>query len=91
MFVKFLNFFQWGKVDNTLFLESKGEHFLIVQVYVDDIIFGATNNDLCDGFSKLMRSEFEMNMIGELNFFLGLQIKQTQTELWCINKHMSRT
>ena len=50
---------------------------LIVQVYVDDIIFGATHNDLCDDFSKLMRSEFEMSMMGELNFFLGLQIKQT--------------
>ena len=50
---------------------------LIVQVYVDDIIFGATNNDLCDDFSKLMRNEFEMSMMGKLNFFLGLQIKQT--------------
>jgi len=49
----------------------------MVQVYVDDIIFGATNNDLCDEFAKLMRSEFEMSMMGELNFFLGLQIKQT--------------
>ena len=49
---------------------------LIVQVYVDDIIFGATNNDLCDEFSKLMRSEFKMSIMGELNFFLGLQIKQ---------------
>jgi len=52
---------------------------LIVQVYVDDIIFGATNNDLCDDFSKLMRNEFEMSMMGELNFFLGLKIKQTLT------------
>jgi len=50
---------------------------LIVQVYVDDIIIGATNNDLCDDFSKLMRSEFEMSMMGELNFFVRLQIKQT--------------
>jgi len=50
---------------------------LIVQVYVDDIIFGVTHNDLCNEFSKLMRSEFEMSMMGELNFFLGLQIKQT--------------
>ena len=63
------NDFQRGKIDNTLFLKSKGEHLLIIQVYVDDIIFGATNNDLCDGFSKLMRSEFEMSMMGELNFF----------------------
>ena len=50
---------------------------LIVQVYVDDIIFGATHHDLCNEFSKMMMSEFEMNMMGELNFFLGLQIKQT--------------
>jgi len=71
------NDFQRAKVDNTLFLKSKGEHLLIVQVYVDDIIFGAINNDLCDEFSKLMRSEFEMSMMGELNFFLGLQIKPT--------------
>ena len=78
-FVKFLleNGFRRGKVDNTLFLKSKGEHLLIVQVYVDDIIFGATHIDLCDEFSKMMRSEFEMSMMGELNFFLGLQIKQT--------------
>jgi len=76
---KFLidNGFQRGKVDNTLLLKAKGEHPLIVQVYVDDIIFGAINSDLCDDFSKLMRNEFEMSMMGELNFFLGLQIKQT--------------
>jgi len=50
---------------------------LIVQVYVDDIIFGATQENLCNEFSKTMGSEFEMSMMGELNFFLGLQIKQT--------------
>ena len=71
------NDFRRGKVDNTLFLKSKGEHLLIVQVYVDDIIFGATHHDLCNDFSNMMRSEFEMSMMGELNFFLGLQIKQT--------------
>jgi len=60
-----------------MFPKSKEEHLLIVQVYVDDIIFSATNSDLCDEFSELMRSEFEMSMIGDLNFFLGLQIKQT--------------
>ena len=62
------NGFQRGKVDNTLFLKFKGEYLLIVQVYVDDIIFGATRNILCDEFSKMMRSEFEMSMMGELNF-----------------------
>ena len=45
---------------------------LIVQVYVDDIIFGATHNDLCDEFSEMMRSEFEISMMGELDFFLRL-------------------
>jgi len=49
----------------------------IVQIYVDDIIFGATNNDLCDEFLTLMSNEFEVSMMGKLNFFLGLQIKQT--------------
>jgi len=45
---------------------------LIVQVYVDDIIFGTTHENLCNEFSKMMRSEFEMSMMGELNFFLRL-------------------
>ena len=71
------NGFLRGKVDNILFLKSKGEQLLTVQIYVNDIIFGVTNNNLCDKFSKLMRSEFEISMMGELNFFLGLQIKQT--------------
>jgi len=46
-------------------------------VYVDDIIFAATNEMLYEDFARLMQIEFEMSMIGELNFFLGLQIKQT--------------
>ena len=76
---KFLidNGFQRGKVDNALFLKSKGQHLLIVEVYVDDIIFGTTNSDVCAEFSKLMGSEFEMSMMGELNFFLDLQTKKT--------------
>ena len=49
---------------------------LLVQIYVDDIIFGATNVFLYKEFSKCMHSEFEMSIMGELNFFLGLQIKQ---------------
>mgnify|MGYP003702760341 CR=1 FL=1 len=51
---------------------------LIVQIYVDDIIFGATNESLCEEFAKDMQGEFEMSMIGELTYFLVLQIKQTQ-------------
>ena len=49
---------------------------LIVQVYVDDIIFGSTNDDLCKRFAKLMQSKFEMSLMGELKYFLGLQVDQ---------------
>jgi len=52
-----------------------------VQVYVDDIIFGASNEMLCEDFSKLMQTEFEMSMVGELKFFLGLQ-KQTLKDIY---------
>ena len=54
---------------------------LLVQMYVDDMIFGATNVSLCKEFAKCMHSEFEMSMMGELNFFLGLQIKQTSQKV----------
>ncbi|GJX73199.1 retrovirus-related pol polyprotein from transposon TNT 1-94 [Tanacetum coccineum] len=65
-----------GLVDNTLFTKKRNSHIIIVQIYVDDIIFGSTCQELCDDFSKIMHDEFEMSMMGELNFFLGLQIKQ---------------
>ncbi|XP_075083390.1 uncharacterized protein LOC107801533 [Nicotiana tabacum] len=70
---KFLleNGFTRGKIDNTLFLKKRGRNLLIVQVYVDDIIFSATNDSLCAEFAKLNGSEVEMSMMGELNFFLG--------------------
>ena len=51
---------------------------LVIQIYVDDIIFGSTNESLCQDFAKLMQGEFEMSMMGELTFFLGLQIKQSK-------------
>ncbi|WKA11357.1 hypothetical protein VitviT2T_028863 [Vitis vinifera] len=68
--------FKMGKIDTTLFIKTKEKDMLLVQIYVDDIIFGATNDSFCEDFSKCMHSEFEMSMMGELNFFLGLQIKQ---------------
>uniref|UniRef100_A0A2N9J511 CCHC-type domain-containing protein n=1 Tax=Fagus sylvatica TaxID=28930 RepID=A0A2N9J511_FAGSY len=70
--------FTRGKLDTTLFLMFDGKDMLIVQIYVDDIIFGSTNENLCKEFSKTMQDEFEMSMMGELKFFLGLQIKQTE-------------
>ncbi|GJT57080.1 retrovirus-related pol polyprotein from transposon TNT 1-94 [Tanacetum coccineum] len=68
--------YKMGMVDNTLFTKKKGSNLIIVQIYVDDIIFGLTCQDMCDEFAKIMHDEFEISMMGELNFFLGLQIKQ---------------
>ncbi len=47
-----------------------------MQIYVDDIIFGSSDESLCESFAKYMSHEFEMSLMGELTFFLGLQIKQ---------------
>nr|GEV99088.1 retrovirus-related Pol polyprotein from transposon TNT 1-94 [Tanacetum cinerariifolium] len=66
-----------GMVDNTLFTKKKF-NLIIVQIYVYDIIFSSTCEEMCDDFAKIMHDKLEMNMIGELNFFLGLQIKQLE-------------
>ena len=81
---KFLieNGFTRGKVDTTLFIKHKNQNSLLVQIYVDDIIFGATNESLCREFAEIMQGEFEMSMMGELNYFLGLQIKQCQSGIF---------
>ena len=68
--------FSKGKVNITLFIKKSNDDLLILQIYVDDIIFGASNHCLCEDISKLMQGEFEMSMKGELKFFLGLQIMQ---------------
>ena len=54
------------KVDTTFFRTEVSKDFIIVQIYVDDIIFGATNESSCKDFSDLMKSEFDMSMMGEL-------------------------
>ncbi|WVZ84364.1 LOW QUALITY PROTEIN: hypothetical protein U9M48_031404 [Paspalum notatum var. saurae] len=66
----------WMLVDKTLFLLSRGGDTLIVQIYVDDIIFGGSSHALVSSFAEQMSREFEMSLMGELQFFLGLQIKQ---------------
>ena len=65
-----------GKTDQTLFIKSEDDELIVAQVYVDDIIFGSTKDELAHGFSKLMQAEFKMSMIGELTHFLRLQIRQ---------------
>jgi len=53
---------------------------MLVQVYVDDIIFGSNSNSLCEKFVAAMHGEFEMSMMGELTYFSGLQVKQLEQE-----------
>ncbi|KAJ9536225.1 hypothetical protein OSB04_un000591 [Centaurea solstitialis] len=68
--------FKKGSVDSTLFIMKEGDHIVVIQVYVDDIIFGSTSKELCKKFETIMTQEFKMSMMGEINFFLGLQVKQ---------------
>ena len=72
--------FTMGKVDTTLFIKKIGKDLFVLQIYVDDIIFGSTNQEFCDEFGKMMANEFEMSMIGELSYFLGLQIRQLKND-----------
>jgi hypothetical protein len=67
-----------GSVDKTLFTLNHDTDFLLVQIYVDDIIFGGSSHTLVFRFQKMMESEFQMSMLGELTFFLGIQVKQTK-------------
>ena len=64
--------FTRGKADQTLFTRREDGKLIVSQVYVDDIIFGSTKDELAHSFSKLMQAEFEISMIRELTHFLGL-------------------
>ncbi|GJR19298.1 putative ribonuclease H-like domain-containing protein [Tanacetum coccineum] len=72
------NGFRRGTIDKTLFIKKEKGDILLVQVYVDDIIFGSTKKSLCDEFEGLMHKRFQMSSMGELTFFLGLQVQQKE-------------
>ncbi|GKB08163.1 putative ribonuclease H-like domain-containing protein [Tanacetum coccineum] len=72
------NQFQRGQLDKTLSIRRDQGDILIVQVYVDDIIFESTKKKLCTEFEKMMHKKFQMSSMGELTFFLGLQVKQKE-------------
>nr|GEW58157.1 retrovirus-related Pol polyprotein from transposon TNT 1-94 [Tanacetum cinerariifolium] len=72
------NGFQRGTIDQTLFIRRQKGYFILVQVYVDDIIFGSSNPQLCREFKALMHEKFQMSAMGELNFFFGLQVLQKE-------------
>ncbi|GJS11759.1 putative ribonuclease H-like domain-containing protein [Tanacetum coccineum] len=72
------NGFYRGQIDKTLFIKRVKGDILLVQVYVDDIIFGSTKKSLCTDFEQIMHKRFQMSSMGELTFFLGLQVKQKE-------------
>jgi hypothetical protein len=69
-------------VDKTLFTLKHGTNFLLVQIYVDDIIFGGSSHTLMSRFQKMMENKFQMSMMRELTFFLGIQVKQTNESIF---------
>jgi hypothetical protein len=70
------NAFKVRKEEPTLFTKTCNCDLFVCQIYVDDIIFGSTNQKSCEEFSRVMMQKFEMSMMGELNYFLGFQVKQ---------------
>ncbi|GKC57088.1 putative ribonuclease H-like domain-containing protein [Tanacetum coccineum] len=72
------NGFYRGQIDKTLFIKRVKGDILLVQVYVDDIIFGSTKKSLCTDFEQIIHKMFQMSLMGELTFFLGLQVKQKE-------------
>nr|GEY53078.1 retrovirus-related Pol polyprotein from transposon TNT 1-94 [Tanacetum cinerariifolium] len=69
-------------VDPTLFIRRNGNGLLLVQIYVDDIIFAASTPELCDIFAKITCLKFKMSMMGKISFFLGLQISQSPRDIF---------
>nr|GEW50533.1 hypothetical protein [Tanacetum cinerariifolium] len=78
------NSFQRGTIDQTMFIKKHKGDFLLVQVYVDDIIFGSLNPQLCKEFEALMHEKFQMSAMGELTFFLGLQVRQNKDGIFLL-------
>nr|GEY77392.1 retrovirus-related Pol polyprotein from transposon TNT 1-94 [Tanacetum cinerariifolium] len=72
------NNFSKGAIDPTLFTRKTGKHILLVQIYVDDIIFASTDPTDCDMFSNEMSAKFQMSMIGQMSFFLGIPVDQNR-------------
>ncbi|GJX83679.1 retrovirus-related pol polyprotein from transposon TNT 1-94 [Tanacetum coccineum] len=88
--------FSKGSVDPTLFIRREGKELLLLQIYVDDIIFAASTLELCNLFAKIICSKFKMSMMGKISFFLGLQIfqnprgifiNQSKYALECLKKY----
>ncbi|KAK2445004.1 putative mitochondrial protein [Trifolium repens] len=79
-----------GGYDKTLFVKEEKGKFIITQIYVDDIVFGGMSNTMVQHFVKQMQSEFEMSLVGELTYFLGLQIKQMEDTIFISQSKYAR-
>ena len=82
--------FKRGYADWTFFVKNDEDYLIVAQVYVDDIVFGATIDDRAIEFSKEIKKEFEMSMVGELTFFLGLQVKQKKEGIFISQEKYAR-
>ncbi|KAI3707271.1 hypothetical protein L6452_25630 [Arctium lappa] len=83
------NGFERGVIDKTLFIKRKKKDILLVQIYVDDIIFGSTRDNMCKELEELMHQRFKMSSMGELTFFLGLQVQQKSNGIFiCQSKYV---
>lgn len=74
--------FKKGMVDSNLYIKSENNHQVIIVVYVDDIIFGGSKDEMCKDFANQMQIEFDMSMIGELSYFLSLQVNQLKNGIF---------
>ncbi|GJW24085.1 putative ribonuclease H-like domain-containing protein [Tanacetum coccineum] len=84
------NGFRIGTIDKTLFIKKDRGDILLVQVYVDDIIIGPTKKSLCVEFERMMHKRFQMSSMGELTFFLGLQVQQKEDGIFSSqDKHVA--
>ena len=82
--------FKKGSADTTLFIRNDKNSFVVAQIYVDDIVFGATNDSLAYSFTDEMKAMFEMSMVGELTYFFGLQVKQTNSRIYINQEKYAR-
>lgn len=71
-----------GGIDKTLFVKDVEGKIMIAQIYIDDIVFGGMSDKMVKTFVDQMQSEFEMSLIGELTYFLGLQVKQMEESIF---------
>nr|KAJ0217090.1 hypothetical protein LSAT_V11C300105640 [Lactuca sativa] len=84
------NGYRRGEIDNTLFIKSKGSDMVLVQIYVDDIIFSSPNEKLSKEFAEIMSQRFETSMMGKMTFFLGLEVQQQKSGISiCQSKYIS--